>query len=136
MPEKKASDFRYNTGESKVPWAAVGENYNVDDISTWSGFSFKKRTPAYDEVFSRVASDIAELSAFGRARESSRSEKTSAPSRRRSAHTSTRSTRSSSRTRQPVLRSVSGTRISHPGRGDRSAITFCATQSYALGLGA
>ena len=29
---KKASDFRYNTGETKVPWAAVGENYNAEDL--------------------------------------------------------------------------------------------------------
>jgi len=32
MSENTASDFRYNIGESKVPWAAVGENYNVDDV--------------------------------------------------------------------------------------------------------
>ena len=29
---KKASDFRYNTGETRVPWAAVGENYNAEDV--------------------------------------------------------------------------------------------------------
>ena len=28
---KKAGDFRYNTGAAKVPWAAVGENYNAAD---------------------------------------------------------------------------------------------------------
>ena len=27
--KKKASDFRYNTGETKVPWAAGGENDNA-----------------------------------------------------------------------------------------------------------
>ena len=27
----ETSDFRYNTGDTKVPWAAVGENYNVAD---------------------------------------------------------------------------------------------------------
>ena len=31
--KKKASDFRYNTGEARVPWAAVGENYNVEAVS-------------------------------------------------------------------------------------------------------
>ena len=30
--EKKVSDFRYNTGEAKVPWAAVGESINEEDI--------------------------------------------------------------------------------------------------------
>ena len=29
---KETSDFRYNTGDTKVPWAAVGENYNADDV--------------------------------------------------------------------------------------------------------
>ena len=28
---QESSDFRYNTGDTKVPWAAVGENYNVAD---------------------------------------------------------------------------------------------------------
>ena len=30
--KKKASDFRYNTGETRVPWPAVGENYNAADL--------------------------------------------------------------------------------------------------------
>jgi dTDP-4-amino-4,6-dideoxygalactose transaminase len=29
---KETSDFRYNTGDTKVPWAAVGENYNAQDL--------------------------------------------------------------------------------------------------------
>lgn len=29
----KKSDFRYDTGEARVPWAAVGESMNVDDIT-------------------------------------------------------------------------------------------------------
>jgi len=35
MEEKKKarSDFRYSTGETKVPWAAIGENVDTDDIS-------------------------------------------------------------------------------------------------------
>lgn len=34
MEEKKGrkSDFRYDTGETKVPWATVGESVNADDI--------------------------------------------------------------------------------------------------------
>ncbi len=28
---KQTTDFRYNTGATKVPWPAVGENYNVND---------------------------------------------------------------------------------------------------------
>ena len=30
MAKKEA--FRYNTGATKVPWAAVGENYNAEDL--------------------------------------------------------------------------------------------------------
>jgi len=30
--KKSRSDFRYDTGEAKVPWAAVGESVNLDDI--------------------------------------------------------------------------------------------------------
>ena len=40
--KKKASDFRYNTGETRVPWAAVGENYNVEDIMALLGFLIQK----------------------------------------------------------------------------------------------
>ena len=29
---KQTTDFRYNTGATRVPWAAVGENYNVHDL--------------------------------------------------------------------------------------------------------
>lgn len=30
--KEKTSDFRYSTGESKVPWAAIGENINAEDV--------------------------------------------------------------------------------------------------------
>lgn len=32
LATKKISDFRYDTGEARVPWATVGEKVNVDDI--------------------------------------------------------------------------------------------------------
>ena len=33
MPEDKpASDFRYATGEARVPWAAVGEHLDDEDL--------------------------------------------------------------------------------------------------------
>jgi len=32
--EKEKSDFRYDTGEAKVPWAAIGETMNIGDISS------------------------------------------------------------------------------------------------------
>ena len=35
---KETSDFRYNTGATKVPWAAVGENYNLQDTMEFVKF--------------------------------------------------------------------------------------------------
>ena len=32
--KKSNSDFRYDTGEAKVPWAAIGENLRLEDISS------------------------------------------------------------------------------------------------------
>lgn len=35
MKKKKATtDFRYDTGEARVPWAAMGEKVNVEGIVT------------------------------------------------------------------------------------------------------
>jgi dTDP-4-amino-4,6-dideoxygalactose transaminase len=62
MPEEsKPSDFRYSTGESKVPWAAVGENYNADDIIDFIGFLAQKADDEYDAIFKAVSSDIQKL---------------------------------------------------------------------------
>jgi perosamine synthetase len=62
MPKKaKPSDFRYSTGESKVPWAAVGENYNADDIIDVVGFLAQKADDEYDALFETVSSDIKAL---------------------------------------------------------------------------
>ena len=48
MAKKKASDFRYNTGETKVPWAAVGENYNAEDLMAIVKFMMKGDGADYD----------------------------------------------------------------------------------------
>ena len=47
MAKKKASDFRYNTGDTKVPWPAVGENYNADDLMEVIRFLMKGEGPEY-----------------------------------------------------------------------------------------
>ena len=62
MPEEsKPSDFRYSTGESKVPWAAVGENYNADDIVDIIGFLAQKADDEYDAIFKTVSSNVRKL---------------------------------------------------------------------------
>ena len=50
MEKKKASDFRYNTGETKVPWAAVGENYNAEDLMTIIRFMMKGKGADYEKA--------------------------------------------------------------------------------------
>ena len=61
MAKKKASDFRYNTGETKVPWAAVGENYNKEDLMAIIKFMMKGEGEAYDAALAAVEKEITAL---------------------------------------------------------------------------
>ena len=65
MTEKKTSDFRYNTGESVVPWAAVGENYDVDDIMDVVRFMIKGEGPDYDATIKKTRDEIQKLHKLG-----------------------------------------------------------------------
>ncbi len=56
--KKKASDFRYNTGETKVPWAAVGENYNAEDLMTIVKFMMQGEGAAYDKAVAEVEKTV------------------------------------------------------------------------------
>ena len=58
MEKKKASDFRYNTGETKVPWAAVGENYNDEDLMTIIRFMMKGKGADYEKAIAAVEKDV------------------------------------------------------------------------------
>lgn len=58
MAKKKASDFRYNTGDTKVPWPAVGENYNAHDLMEIIRFMMKGEGKAYDEALNAVAEKV------------------------------------------------------------------------------
>ena len=51
---KQTSDFRYNTGATKVPWAAVGENYNVHDLMEIIKFLMQGEGPEYDAALEAV----------------------------------------------------------------------------------
>ncbi len=55
---KKASDFRYNTGETKVPWAAVGEDYNAQDVMAIVRFLMKGEGEAYEAAVKAVEEKI------------------------------------------------------------------------------
>lgn len=61
MAEKKASDFRYNTGETKVPWAAVGENYNAEDVIEVLHFLMQGSGEAYEAAMKAVEKDVLAL---------------------------------------------------------------------------
>lgn len=58
---KKASDFRYNTGDTRVPWAAVGENYNVEDLMAVIKFLAQGHGEEYEEAIRKVNEDIVNL---------------------------------------------------------------------------
>ena len=62
--EKTASDFRYNTGDTKVPWAAVGENYNAADALAFVKFLMQGKGAAYNAALRDVKSALAKLGAL------------------------------------------------------------------------
>ena len=60
---KSKSDFRYSTGDSKVPWAAVGESINVDDISSIIRFLIPGANDdkAYNSQLSKIHQELGKL---------------------------------------------------------------------------
>ncbi|MCE5347670.1 MAG: aminotransferase class I/II-fold pyridoxal phosphate-dependent enzyme [Bacteroidales bacterium] len=65
--EKAKSDFRYDTGEAKVPWAAVGETMNIEDISSIIRLLIPegKDHSAYQKQFEKVTAELEELNKKG-----------------------------------------------------------------------
>ncbi len=63
--EKSQSDFRYNTGEAKVPWAAVGESYNADDILHIVKFLLQGEGSEYQQNLDNVEQALKGLAAYG-----------------------------------------------------------------------
>lgn len=68
MKKKKSSDFRYDTGKTKVPWAAVGEPIIKEDIIEILRFLIQedKNSSDYKKQFSRVEKEIEKLCKTGR----------------------------------------------------------------------
>ncbi len=63
------SDFRYNTGESRVPWAAVGENVREEEILSIINFLIQpvdKKGKEYKVKFDRIKADLAGLARVGK----------------------------------------------------------------------
>lgn len=57
----KATDFRYNTGDTKVPWAAVGENYNAADLMEVISFLMQGEGPEYEQARNAVWEQVKKL---------------------------------------------------------------------------
>ena len=58
---KQTSDFRYNTGNTQVPWAAVGENYNVNDLMEVIRFLMQGEGEQYEQALNAVYEQIKKL---------------------------------------------------------------------------
>lgn len=58
---KQTTDFRYNTGATRVPWPAVGENYNVNDTVEIIKFLMKGEGAEYDSLIAKIKESIMEL---------------------------------------------------------------------------
>jgi len=64
-----ASDFRYDTGQARVPWAAVGENVDTQDILSMIKFLIQPgdgKQRQYDARLAKLAMDLEKLAAVGR----------------------------------------------------------------------
>ena len=61
---KQTSDFRYNTGATRVPWAAVGENYNVHDLMEIVRFLMQGEGQEYEAALEAVWAQIKKLDAL------------------------------------------------------------------------
>jgi dTDP-4-amino-4,6-dideoxygalactose transaminase len=57
----ETSDFRYNTGATKVPWAAVGENYNAADMMELVKFMMNGKGAEYNAALKEVRQAIGKL---------------------------------------------------------------------------
>lgn len=66
---KGTSDFRYNTGAAKIPWAAVGEAVRVEDVGRIVKFLLPPASgnvKAYEATYQRVLAALSDLRASGR----------------------------------------------------------------------
>ena len=65
MPEKKSTDFRYNTGAVEVPWAAVGENYHAEDVLEFVRFLIQGSGSDYESALEKTRDAITSLAEIG-----------------------------------------------------------------------
>jgi len=66
--KKGSSDFRYDTGAARIPWAAVGEPVREKDVLEFIKFLVPEaqgKTRNYSAQFKRVANELGKLRACG-----------------------------------------------------------------------
>jgi hypothetical protein len=63
--QKNPTAFRYNTGTSAVPWAAVGESYTARDSMDVIGFLLQGEGSAYEHAFGSVECALQKLASVG-----------------------------------------------------------------------
>jgi dTDP-4-amino-4,6-dideoxygalactose transaminase len=65
--KKSKSDFRYDTGTAKVPWAAIGENLRLEDVSSIIQFLIPpgEDKTAYDVQFNILTTELKKLLGHG-----------------------------------------------------------------------
>ena len=59
--KKSTSDFRYNSGAARVPWAAVGEPVREEDVAQIVKFLLRPadgKAGIYDRQFARVRREL------------------------------------------------------------------------------
>ena len=60
----ETTDFRYNTGATKVPWAAVGEDYNAQDLLEIVKCLMQGKGAEHDAALAEVEAAVGKLSAL------------------------------------------------------------------------
>ena len=133
----KSTDFRYNTGATKVPWAAVGENYNAHDLMEIIRFLMQGEGKEYDDAICAVWEQVKKL------------EKVSTPPGKLSLGSQVEAAEAASNeylgtdSSTFVTNATSGFEIAYKyanlKEGDEvivPAITFVATMAYPLAVGA
>ena len=60
----ETTDFRYNTGATKVPWAAVGEDYNAQDLMEIVKFLMQGKGAEHEAALAEVDAAVHRLSAL------------------------------------------------------------------------
>ncbi len=68
MKRKSTSDFRYNTGDTRIPWATVGESICSDDIVEILKFLIPtgENPEKYNAQFKRLAGEVKKTCMLGR----------------------------------------------------------------------